>query len=368
MKITGVETFLVDVPLQVPVSPYQSRYISSMTTGALLIRLETDAGITGWGETPQRLSFQNAVSFTGKEAEYFRPILMGKDPTDIAALYADWGMGDEPYRQSLAEMACWDILGKQAGLPLHRLLGGLYRDRVEVTCCMGIRGPEEAAAIAKHYVDRGFSTMKTKAGRSPEEDLAMVRGIRESVGDKLNLRIDPNMGYTPEVALQLARDLEPYGLQYFEQPMHKDLLQESADIRRQTTTPLALNESVTTMENVRKILELDAAEYLLPDTYQCGGIWAVKLVGEVAASAGVPCIFHCARDLGLRTATMLHMAASSPNFPLANDCTYYSLENDIITERFEINEGTMAVPTKPGLGVELDEGMLQKYLVASSLG
>jgi L-alanine-DL-glutamate epimerase-like enolase superfamily enzyme len=368
MKITGVETFLVDIPMQVPVSPYQSRYISSSTTGALLIRLETDAGITGWGETPQRLSFQNAVSFTGEEAEYFRPILMGKDPTDIAALYADWGMGEEPYRQSVVEMACWDILGKQAGLPLHRLLGGLYRDRVEVTCCMGIRGPEEAAAIAKHYVDLGFSTMKTKAGRSPEEDLVMVRAIRESVGDKLKLRIDPNMGYSPEEALQLARDLEPYELQYFEQPMHKDLLQESADIRKQTSTPLALNESVTTMANVRKILELDAAEYLLPDTYQCGGIWAVKLVGEVAASAGVPCIFHCAHDLGLRTATMLHMAASSPNFPLANDCTYYSLENDIITEPFEIKEGTMAVPTKPGLGVEIDEGMLKKYLVGSSLG
>ncbi|WP_417391295.1 mandelate racemase/muconate lactonizing enzyme family protein [Gimesia sp.] len=365
MKITGVDTFLVDVPLQTPVSPYQSRYISSLTTGALLIRLETDAGLIGWGETPQRLSFQNATSFTGEEASYFRPILLGQDPTDISALYADWGI-EEPYLQSLVEMACWDILGKQAGLPLHRLLGGLYRERVEVTCCMGIRNPEEAAEISKHYVDLGFSTLKTKAGRSPEEDLAMVRAIREATDDRLNLRIDPNMGYTPEVALQLARDLEPYDLQYFEQPMHKDLLQESAEIRKLTTTPLALNESVTTMENVRKILELDAAQYLLPDTYQCGGIWAVKLVGEVAASAGVPCIFHCAHDLGLRTATMLHMAGSSPNFPLANDCTYYSLENDIITEPFEIKAGTIAVPTKPGLGVDIDEGMLKKYLVKGS--
>lgn len=365
MKITAVDTFLVDVPLQKPVSPYQSRYISSSTTGALLIRIETDAGITGWGETPQRLSFQNATSFTGEEAHYFRRILLGKDPTDISALYADWGM-EEPYLQSLVEMACWDILGKQSGQALHRLLGGMYREEVEVTCCMGIRGPEEAAAISKHYVEMGFSTLKTKAGRSLEEDLAMVRAIRESVGDKLNLRIDPNMGYTPEQALQLARDLEQYDLQYFEQPMQKDLLQESADIKQQTKTPLALNESVTTMENVRKILALNAADYLLPDTYQCGGIWAVKLVGEVAASANVPCIFHCSHDLGLRTATMLHMAASSPNFPLANDCTYYSLENDIITERFEINQGKIKVPTKPGLGVEIDETMLKRYLVKGS--
>jgi len=239
------------------------RYICSTTTGALLIRIETDAGIIGWGETPQRLAFQNASSFTGDEADYFRPILLGKDPTDVSALYADWGM-EEPYLQSLVEMACWDILGKQCGQPLHRLLGGLYRDRVEVTCCMGIRGPEEAASIAKHYVDLGFSTLKTKAGRAPEEDLAMVRAIREAVGNRLNLRIDPNMGYTPEVARQLAQDLEPYDLQYFEQPMDKALLQESAAIRKQTTTPLALNESVTTMANVRKILELGAATISCP--------------------------------------------------------------------------------------------------------
>jgi L-alanine-DL-glutamate epimerase-like enolase superfamily enzyme len=330
-----------------------------------LARIETDEGIVGWGETPQRLSFQNARSFTGEEAAQLRPLVIGRDPTAIEELYAEWGI-EGAYLQSLVEMACWDILGKLCGQPLYRILGGLVRSEVEVTCCMGIRPPEEAAAIARQYVEMGFSTLKTKAGRNPAEDLAMVKAIREAVGDRLNLRIDPNTGYTPEQALQLARDLEPYDLQYFEQPMADDLLEESAQIRGQTKTPLALNESVTTLAQVRKILDLEAADYLLPDTYQCGGILAVKLVGQVAASAGVPCIFHCAHDLGLRTATMLHVAASSPNFPLANDCTYYGLESDIITEPFQIRQGKLPVPEKPGLGVEIDRGLLKKYLVGSS--
>src|SRR5262249_30204024 len=155
---------------------------------------------------------------------------------------------------------------------------------------------------ARLYVEMGFSTLKCKAGRAPEEDLTMVRGIRDAVGDKLLLRIDPNTGYSPEVCEQLAQDLEPYHLQYLEQPMGQDRIDDPAGIRQRTTTPLALNESVTTMAVVREILAKEAADYLLPDTHQCGGIGAVKLVAEVAATAGVPCIVHCSHDLGPKTA------------------------------------------------------------------
>src|SRR5439155_13656355 len=111
-----------------------------------------------------------------------------------------------------------------------------------------IRPYAEAKAIARQYLEQGFTTLKTKAGRDAQEDLDMVRGIRDGVGDKLKLRIDPNQGYTPEVAFPLARDLEKYNLEYFEQPMPQQLLAEAARLRRQTSTPIALNESVTTLE------------------------------------------------------------------------------------------------------------------------
>src|SRR5205085_4983665 len=122
---------------------------------------------------------------------------------------------------------------------------------------------------------------KTKAGRRPEEDLEMVRGIRDGVGDRLKLRIDPNMGYAPEVACPLARDLEKYNLEYFEQPMAQSCIGEAARLRRQTKTTLALNESVTTPEIVLQILQLGAADVLLPDTYQCGAIVGVKKVAAL---------------------------------------------------------------------------------------
>jgi L-alanine-DL-glutamate epimerase-like enolase superfamily enzyme len=258
-------------------------------------------------------------------------------------------------------MALWDLLGKVSGQPLYRLLGGCYRREIELAACMGIRPPEQAQEIARLYVEMGFSTLKTKAGRHAEEDLATARAVREAVGDQLDLRIDPNTGYSPEVCLQLARDLESYGLQYLEQPMPEDLLEDSARIRKQTSTPLALNESVTTLEQARRILDLDAAAVLLPDTYQCGGIWACKLIADLAASAGVPCVMHCAHDLGLKTAAMLHLVASTPNFALPHDCTYYGLEDDVITQRFQIEQGRLAVPDGPGLGVHVDLDKVRRY-------
>jgi L-alanine-DL-glutamate epimerase-like enolase superfamily enzyme len=257
----------------------------------------------------------------------------------------------------------WDLQGKATRQPLYRLLGGAVRRKVELAACMGIRPYEEAKAIARQYLEMGFSTLKTKASRDAAEDLEMVRGIRDGVGDRLKLRIDPNMGYSPDVALSLARDLEKYNLEYLEQPMHSTLLAESARLRRQTKTPLALNESVTTPEVVLQILQLCAADVLLPDTYQSGGILGVKKVAMLGEAAGLPCVFHCAHDFGLKTAAMLHVVASTPNFPLANDCTYYGLEDDIITPPHRIDRGYMEVPQQPGLGVNVDEVKLTRYRV-----
>lgn len=341
-----------------PVAPYQNRYKAHSTKEALLLRLETDTGLVGWGETP--LDWINK-SYEGAPEDLLRKQVLGRDPFEIEPWYVENTLGS--YLASGVEMAFWDLIGQATRQPLYKLLGGKLRDRVELAACMGIRPYAEAKEIARQYLEMGFTTLKTKAGRAAEEDLEMVRGIRDGVGDRLKLRIDPNMGYTPEVAFPLARDLEKYNLEYFEQPMHKTLLAEAARLRRHSKTPIGLNESVTTPEIVLQILQLNAADVLLPDTYQCGGILGVKKVAALAEAAGVPCVFHCAHDLGLKTAAMLHVVASTPGFTLANDCTYYGLEDDILSPLHAIEKGHMPVPEGPGLGVKVDEMKVKKYRI-----
>ncbi|HEY7312569.1 MAG TPA: mandelate racemase/muconate lactonizing enzyme family protein [Gemmataceae bacterium] len=359
MKITQLHALRVRIPQKPPIAPYQSRYRATSAKEALLVRLETDNGLVGWGEAPD--DWINK-SFEGAPEERLREQVLGRDPFDLEAWYAENTLSNL-HLASGVEMAMWDLIGQATRQPLYKLLGGAVRKKIKLAACMGIRPYDEAKAIARQYLDMGFSTLKTKAGRDPQEDLSMVRGIRDGVGDRLKLRIDPNMGYAPEVAFALARDLEPYHLEYFEQPMPFSCIGEAARLRHRTRTPIALNESVTTPELVMQILQLRAADVLLPDTYQGGGILAVKKAAVLCEAAGVPCVFHCAHDLGLKTAAMLHVVASSPNFPLANDCTYYGLEDDIIAPLHRIEGGYMIVPEGPGLGVTVDEKKIGKYRV-----
>lgn len=357
MKITQLNACRVRIPQKPPIAPYQNRYKAGWFKESLLIRLETDDGIVGWGETPD--DWINK-SFEGTPEGRLRSQVLGRDPFDVEPFYAENTLGS--YLASGVEMAMWDIIGKVAKLPLYKLLGGAVRSKsIELAACMGIRPYDEAKEIAKGYLDAGFTTLKTKAGRRAEEDLEMVRGIRDGVGERLKLRIDPNMGYDYPVALQLARELEKYHLEYFEQPMEFSKIGEAARLRRLTKTPLGLNESVTTPQIVLQILQLGAADVLLPDTYQCGGILGVKKVAALCEAAGIPCVFHCAHDLGLKTAAMLHVVVSTPNFPIANDCTYYGLENDIVTPLHQIERGHMPVPDGYGLGVSVDDAKVAKY-------
>src|SRR5262249_46167089 len=177
MKITGVESFFVEVPQKPPIAPYHSRYRGQSSTKSILIRLETDHGLAGWGETPQIYLGKQP---TGREPEALRSVLIGLDRTAVMAVYADLSF-ENTYSQSAVEMAMWDLAGQVHGLPLYRLLGGPYRKEIELAACMGIQTYERAGEIARLYAEMGFTTLKTKAGRDPEEDLTMVRAVRDAV-------------------------------------------------------------------------------------------------------------------------------------------------------------------------------------------
>jgi glucarate dehydratase len=249
------------------------------------------------------------------------------------------------------------------GLPVAALLGGILRPQIELAACMGIQTYERAGEIAAWYVEQGYRTLKTKAGSDMREDLEMVRGIRDAVGDKLQLRIDPNRAYSREQGAVFAKALEPYHLQYLEQPIPAEPITDATWLRAQSATPIALNESVVDPASALAILQAGAAAFILPDTHIAGGILPCVNIGRLCEAAGIPCIMHCGHDLGPKTAAMLHVAAACPAYSLANDSTYDGLEDDIIRERFRIQRGTLAVPTTPGLGIEGDPERIARYAV-----
>src|SRR5262245_52968009 len=357
MRVTAVTVTVVEVPQTSPLAPYRSHLRSSSTTQSAIARVETDAGLVGWGE--HNINFLPNLS--GRQMTHAAQWLVGRDPRNITRFHQECPL--EARLKSGLELALWDICGQAAGLPVAALLGGVIRERVEVAACMGIQSYERAKEMAAWYVAQGFGTLKTKAGSDMREDLEMVRGVRDAVGDKLKLRIDPNRAYSPQLALELCRELEKYDLEYLEQPIPAEPLTDATWLRSQTRVPIALNESVIGPPSVLEILRADAAAFILPDTHIAGGILPCVTIGRICEAAGIPCIMHCGHDLGPKTAAMLHVAASCPAYSLANDTTYFGLVDDIITERFTIDRGTIAVPQSPGLGIEVDLERLQRYTI-----
>jgi len=357
MRVSKVTVTVVEVPQLPPLAPYRSHIRASSTTQSAIVRVDTDEGLTGWGE--HNINFLPDIG--ARRMELAAQWAVGREAQNIAAFHQECPL--ESRLKSGIELALWDICGKAVGLPVAALLGGVIHERVEVAACMGIQSYERAKEMAGWYVEQGFGTLKTKAGADMREDLEMVRGVRDGAGDKLKLRIDPNRAYSPQQALELARALEQYDLQYLEQPIPAEPLSDAAWLRRQTRVPIALNESVIGPASVLDILRADAAAFILPDTHIAGGILPCVTIGRICEAAKIPCIMHCGHDLGPKTAAMLHVAASGPAYSLANDTTYYGLEDDIITEGFQIERGTIAVPQRPGLGIEVDPERLQRYKI-----
>lgn len=358
MKVTDVSVTIVEVPQKVPLAPYRSHLRSSSATQSAIVRVDTDEGLIGWGE--HNVNFLANVSGSRMERDA-REFLIGRNPENIAEFHRTCPL--EIRLKSGIELALWDICGKAAGKPVYALLGERVRDKIELAACMGIASYECAGELAAYYVEQGFSTIKTKAGADMMEDLEMVRGIRDSVGDRLKLRIDPNMAYSREQAAELAQRLEEYHLEYLEQPLPDTSLADARWLREQTKTPIALNESVTDPASVIEILKENAAAFILPDTHIAGGIMPCVTIGQICEAAAIPCIMHCGHDLGPKTAAMVHVAAACSSYSLANDSTYYGLEDDIVTEPLKIEFGYIAVMEKPGLGVDGAPEKLKRYKI-----
>ena len=355
MKITAITRHYVFVPYVEPVAPYWGWQAPCHGAHAVIIEMHTDSGLVGYGETAGR----EASEYHARCADG----AIGMNPLEITANTALLKQrGERPAAISGLEMAMWDLLGKASGQPLYVLLGGRIRDQIPLCGLMGVKPPEEAAETAEKYVSKwGFKTIKTKAGRDLGEDRAIALALHESVGDRVKFRFDANQNYSVSDAVALSKTYREVSLEYFEQPCHHDLMGEFKALRIEAGIPIALNESVTDARSVHDIIAADAADALIPDLSDAGGISEICRIAAVADAANIPCAFHCWHDMGIKTAAMAHLVSSLGAFSLAGDTTYHGLIEDIISVPFEIRDGVITAPNAPGLGVSPNFEAIERY-------
>jgi len=384
MEITSVSAIPVTVPLTLiedgGIAPYRTNHGELYEMDRILVHVDTDEEYVGWGEVRPFLSPKATVSVI---EDGVGPLIVGQTPFEIERLRRQVFVEYTNPKMFVApvETACWDIIGKALDRPVYELLGGwtadhptamTHRDHVgqegesnlvEVAYALGIFSPEESRRYAQRALDEGYDVLKTKAGRDWRTDVARIRAMHDEVDDQLEFRIDPNQGWTVEDAVRVGAQLEDAGiyLQYMEQPIPINNHGSLQSLRSRTRQPVAANEDTYVPQNLRRMLADDAIDVGVVDITPSGGITGIRDLAAAAEDAGISLAHHCAFDLGIRTAAVLHAAYGLPGINLPSDTAYFGWEADVIESPFEIIDGCIEVPQGPGLGITVDKTTVEKY-------
>lgn len=368
MIITRIETIPVRIPIDPKVAIRGGRGAHSISP-FLILKVHTDEGIIGLGEvtcTPG-WSGEDQVTSAHFIRTHLEPALVGRDPTRIEELTRTMhrALANNVFTKAGIEMALWDILGKIAGLPVYRLLGGPVRDFVPTKFSVSGVEPERAAEIARWAVELGFRAMKVKVGIDPEADVARVRAVREAIGPHVRLGADANGGWLPRVAIHTIERLAEFDLYFVEQPVPALDVSWLADVRKRAPMPIVADESVFHLQDAMSVVRSNAADVLSIYVGKGGGIGAMRKTAALAEAAGIVCTVGSNLEMGIASAAMIHVAMATPGidaeaFPCDILSPFY-YQGDLLAQPLEIDAGSARPFERPGLGVELDEAKVKHF-------
>ncbi len=337
----------------------------------VILRLYTTEGLEGLGEAPHMVGISLKGESPHTVVEMLRhrllPAIFGQSPLDIEGIQQamDAAVPWNLRAKSAINLAAYDLAGKVLGVPVYTLMGGKVRDAIPLSWSIPITEYDKGAREAAEMVARGWKIIKVKVGRpDPDEDVEMVRVIRDAVGPRVSVRVDANQAYSLKAAIRVARKLERYDVTFFEQPVAWWDLDGMAEVSRATELPIMADESCTTMIDAVEIVKRRAAQIL--SIYVCspGGILNSKKVATIAAAAGIAGYVGGALESVIGAAAGLHFAAATPSVTYGCELGgQFLLADDIAQVPLRFHDGALQVPEGPGLGIAIDEDKVRKYKV-----
>ncbi len=354
MKITSVEAKTVTMPLK---EAYTIAYETVDLACNVFLRVDTDGGVVGFGcaAPDQPVTGETPETVRRAITDIVEPALRGADPLRWSLILDDMRRDFAAMPSALAavDMALFDILGKVAGLPLWKLLGG-YRESIPTSVTIGILPEAETVAAAKRWIVEGFKCLKLKGGRDVESDIARVLKVREAVGPHIELRFDANQGYTVEEARRFVEDARLANLELLEQPTPKGEPELLGQVTRSVSIPVMADESLMTLRDAFRLARNEFVDMVNIKLMKVGGIAQAMHINSVARAAGLEVMVSCMDEAGLAIAAGLHFALSRPNVVYADLDGHLDLLDDPTREAVVVRDGHLFATERPGLGLDVD--------------
>jgi L-alanine-DL-glutamate epimerase-like enolase superfamily enzyme len=367
MQITKVEPMVLEAPVKEPWRIGTAVYHSMH---AMLVRLETDAGIVGLGEGLARYSPRAGAVVA---QEILAPVLLGQDPFNVEYLWDRMyavmrGRGHSKgfmlEAMSAVDIALWDILGKALGQPVHRVLGSYGRSTLPVYASSLLFKPTaELLREAEGLAAQGFPGLKLKIGQGLEADLRNVREIRKVIGPQVRLMTDANCSYDTLGALELGRRLEAEGVYWFEEPVAPENLEGYEKLARALDMAIAGGETEFNRWAFNEYLQRQALDIIQPDIARAGGFTEVRKIAALASAFDVPVAPHTGASSAVAVAASIQWAAALPNL-LTFEHMYppNPLREELLADPLPSPaNGQIEVPQRPGLGIELSPQALARF-------
>ena len=390
MKITAIETIPVSLPVgkfadgmdkvagvnapprfyQVRPNPYALRRDPHgfVHLCNVIVKIHTDQGITGMGEAACDTSEPVEV-VQAMIDRHMAPRLIGRDPMDWGYLIdqVSWDMarGATRHATSGIDLALHDLVGKALGVPVYTLLGGLRREKVLASIEVPRGSPEQMAEHSYEYYTQGVRGIKAKVGSDPVWDAECIKAIRERLGDGISLRADANRGYTVKEAIAFCELVERYdvGLELLEQPVDVHDLNGMREIRERTRLPIEADESAYSLTMVHQILRHDAADLINTKCAKASGIKGCVEWAAAAKAANRDIVIGTEWGAGLKVAAKLQLGAAVGNANSIVEFTEMMIHELLLKEPLDLVDGYLAVPSGPGLGLELDEDKIDAFRI-----
>jgi L-alanine-DL-glutamate epimerase-like enolase superfamily enzyme len=359
LKIKDVEIYYFDISL---VEPFTISLGTVYSTNGVLVRILTDAGIIGIGESCPFQPITGDTQETNVDvAKNLRDMLKEKDPLAIESTNKLFGafLHSNPSILAAFDMALYDILGKTAGLPVFRLLGG-DKNTFETDVTTGIDTPENMVKNVKAHIAAGFKTLKIKVGKDPDLDVLRLQAIRDAIGYDYSLRIDANQGYTVPQAIYALKKMEKFKIQYCEQPIVYSDIAGLKQVRNESPIPIMADEALFFPADAIKLIKADACDYFNIKLMKAGGITNSLKISIIAEAANIRCMLGCMNETRIALTAAAHVHGAQKNILFADLDGYYSHTIDPVIDGMKVQGGMITLPEKPGLGVDIDPAYLKK--------
>ena len=370
MKITEIEVY----QLGEQASPGSATWAGN----SILLKLTTSDGTVGYGEAVPTLRVQPVIQSLHEVARVYK----GRDPLDMELNIREWHKHDfylpvsfeSTTALSAFDIACWDIAGKHFGAPIHQLIGGTYRNRVRVYAngwydkCVT---PEQFGTRAKKFSGMGYTALKFDPFGSHYDSIdrngierayERVKAVRDATNGRVDLLIEHHGRFDPNSAIAIAHRLREFDPLFMEEPVHPDNLEGLRKYREATDVRIAVGERILTKEQAAYIISNNLADYMQADITNIGGVTVARKVAAIAEAYGVEMAFHNAFG-PVQNAVTIQVDAALPNFLIQEsfyDC-FPDWKRRLVKDQSKIEDGYTTVPTRPGLGVEVDEKVLEDH-------